>query len=534
MKTNKLLAAGALALSMAMTPVASMLTAMPVMADTLTISNPKADVTYTAYQIFSGTVTTIDGNKVLADIQWGNGITGAGQKALAKLVCNNENASAQDVADGLKNVGTDSTTAKKFAETAAKNTVIDAGTEGEVSGSDVTFSLNSGYYVVVDNATTADKASAVILTIVGDTTVQIKTTDVPTSEKKVVENNSGNSITGTPTITPGGDSETGWNDVADYDIGETIPFEISAKLPDNLSHYNDYEITFVDDMSDGLTLNKGSIKVYAGTTEVDATNYTITNDATDEDDFEVKVTVKKDGNSVIADGSVVTVRFTGTLNSAANIGKDTGNPNTMHLEYPIKPGSDQAGNTGSTEEDKVIVFTYGLNITKTDDKNAALAGAEFYLKDGDKYFSGAKNADGSYTFTKWVDSETSAMKISAKEANGNAFEIKGIDEGTYTLVECTVPEGYKTPGDITVVIAAETNNNQSWTTGKASDAISGITTQVGTATAQDGTSITVINTPGGTLPETGGMGTTIIYSAGALLAAGAAVVYVTNKRTRKN
>ncbi|WP_290457449.1 LPXTG cell wall anchor domain-containing protein, partial [Faecalibaculum rodentium] len=42
------------------------------------------------------------------------------------------------------------------------------------------------------------------------------------------------------------------------------------------------------------------------------------------------------------------------------------------------------------------------------------------------------------------------------------------------------------------------------------------------------------NNKGGSLPETGGMGTTLIYGAGALMAAGAAVVYVTNKRTRKD
>ncbi|WP_354665969.1 LPXTG cell wall anchor domain-containing protein, partial [Faecalibaculum rodentium] len=35
-------------------------------------------------------------------------------------------------------------------------------------------------------------------------------------------------------------------------------------------------------------------------------------------------------------------------------------------------------------------------------------------------------------------------------------------------------------------------------------------------------------------PETGGMGTTVIYGVGAVMVAGAAVFYVTNKRTRKD
>ena len=48
------------------------------------------------------------------------------------------------------------------------------------------------------------------------------------------------------------------------------------------------------------------------------------------------------------------------------------------------------------------------------------------------------------------------------------------------------------------------------------------------------TSTTVVNKQTGALPETGGMGTTMIYGVGAVMVAGAAVFYVTNKRTRKD
>lgn len=64
MKTNKLIAAGAMALSMAMTPVASLINAMPVAAEevtpatTGTISVQQGDThTYSVYQIFTGDLT---------------------------------------------------------------------------------------------------------------------------------------------------------------------------------------------------------------------------------------------------------------------------------------------------------------------------------------------------------------------------------------------------------------------------------------------------------------------------------------------
>ena len=83
----------------------------------------------------------------------------------------------------------------------------------------------------------------------------------------------------------------------------------------------------------------------------------------------------------------------------------------------------------------------------------------------------------------------------------------GLANGTYTLVEKTVPAGYNKAADSTFTIS-EGNY---------------------TATNLEQTS-TVINEAGSVLPSTGGIGTTIFYAIGAVLVIGAGIVLVTRRR----
>ena len=70
---------------------------------TITINNAdEPDHTYEAYQIFSGALS----GSVLSDIQWGSGVTDAGQKALGK---------ASDKANSLQNADAAANFAKELA-----------------------------------------------------------------------------------------------------------------------------------------------------------------------------------------------------------------------------------------------------------------------------------------------------------------------------------------------------------------------------------------------------------------------------------
>lgn len=60
-----------------------------------------------------------------------------------------------------------------------------------------------------------------------------------------------------------------------------------------------------------------------------------------------------------------------------------------------------------------------------------------------------------------------------------------------------------------------------------------VTVMVGTVVASDALSTNIVNKTGSTLPETGGVGTTVFYLLGGLLAVGAGLVLVTKKRMNK-
>lgn len=75
-------------------------------------------------------------------------------------------------------------------------------------------------------------------------------------------------------------AETGWKEytpgtgtsstdtTVNYGTGDVVPFELSAVIPQSVESYGAYRIVFHDTMSAGLACDEGSMKVYAGDTEI--------------------------------------------------------------------------------------------------------------------------------------------------------------------------------------------------------------------------------------------------------------------------
>lgn len=523
MKTTKKLLALALALVMVLTLTGAALAA------TLTIPTEGLlkGHTFTAYQVFSGT----ESDGVLSDVQWGNGINSdAFLTALKALILEGQTDSlfkdcndAKSVADVLSANNGNNALANAVAKLAYANKT---GSGTELTAGENT--LASGYYLVVDTTENVGEGGAyntALLQVVGNSTISVKT-DAPVFEKKVKEDDKYNQD---------GGYGTGYNDVADYNMGDAVPFHLIGSVPD-MSRYDTYKYVFHDTLSDGLTLNEDSIKVFvssdkAGTGKTEITDWT---KAVTGQTFTISFADLKTVTNV-SQGKYIIVEYTATLNQNAVIGLN-GNLNTGYLEYSNKPdqsGSGDTNNTGNTPEDKVIVFTYELDTTKVDgqDNTKKLEKAEFKLKNSDNNWA-IVNTDGKVT--GWTAKETDGSTLTS-DANG-LFKVIGLDDGTYSLKETKAPAGYNLlTNDITVVITAATTNGQSWTDGDATKALTALSVTAdntpGTADATSGIAgITVANNKGATLPSTGGMGTTLFYVLGSILVIGAVVLLVSKKR----
>ena len=359
-------------------------------------------------------------------------------------------------------------------------------------------------------------------------------TDTPSVEKKVQENSN-------KYVTDGGYG-AGYNDVADYNIGDAVPFKLIGTVP-NMDRYDTYKYTFNDTASNGLTLpSKNGVKVYvaddkAGTNKADITSSA---DITVEDqNLTVAFTDLKTVKGVIADKYII-VEYSATLNGNAVIGLP-GNENAVKLTFSNNPNqSGQGGSNpqGETPEDKVIVFSYQLNGTKVDatDKNKTLKDAEFKLqRQSDNKWA---KIDESGKVAAWVGSVDEASAVKSDD-NGN-FSVAGLDDGMYNVKETKAPAGYDLPANpFVVTLKAQTKNNQGWD-GNPATALTKIEVTVdgtdGTGNAQNGTAaINIVNTKGSSLPSTGGMGTTILYAAGAaiVLVAAFGIAFAVRRRNAR-
>lgn len=499
--------------------------------------------TYTAYQILKG---DLEGSQ-LTNIAWGDGITAAGKAALeAKYEVSGPVQVANEIGEDNDAVA--------FADTVGSN--VQNGKTGTLSGTDYTISgLASGYYMVVDTYTPQEGETGVtysryMVKVVGNETVTVKNkAEKPEVDKKIVE----------------GSQKVEGNSA---NIGDEINYEITSKVPDRTG-YKEYYMDFSDTLSKGLTYKAGSLEVYIGETKLTENEaYTLTvGDYSATDGTAIAIHLKDMVSRNYTTGADIKITYKATVNDAAVIGT-TGNPNTVKLEYSNNPtdsgdgtpDNNNDGVQGETPDQVVKTFVAELELTKIDaSTEEVLAGAVFNVEGsqinkvlitGERFVVDEAGTyyllkDGTYTTKaptastedKYASTEIKYKKeaysnVSQQEAANTDFQvvtdangkikITGLKDGTYTFTEVQAPDGYnKLETPITITVESSINGTTCTWVKNASENV----------TVVDGTyQFTVENNSGSTLPETGGIGTTIFYILGALLVVGCGIVLIARRR----
>lgn len=464
----------------------------------LTLNKAVKGHTYEAYQILSGDLSA--DKATLSNIKWGEGINAEGQTALG--------GDAAEYAKTLAEMGNNSSELKEQAQIIGANLASASGsvTVTDPDAKNVISNLKPGYYLIKDKDDSLqgqESYTEFILHVTDDVDANVKA-DVPSVEKKVKDTNDTTGET------------TGWQDSADYDIGDDVPFQLTATLANNIESYKTYSLKFNDTLSEGLDYNNDAV-IKLGDKDVtdrftpiyDATAKTLTFTCDDILAFGAKNSDK------------IVVEYTAKLNENAVIGA-AGNPNTVYLDFSNNPNNGGEGDRGKTPEDKVIVFTYKLTVNKVDKENKPLTGAEFSL------FKKVK-VDGKDELEL-----VEVKKILSTNAEGTVFGFTGLDDGTYVLRETKTPDGYNSIEDQTFTISAEhdENSDDPKLTALTGDVASGSIIDLGVMLENGELSTDVVNNKGSVLPSTGGAGRVAIYVIGAILVLGGGIVLVTKKRVR--
>lgn len=539
--------------------------AMAADTHTITITSKTSGHVFQAYQVFAGDYSGT-GAGVLSNITWGSGVDSAALLlALQSDATYGTNfaglTTAEQVADKIAAI---SASTPGFPDAVAKiisSSLSTTKTDSTlVSGTTYNYAMSglaSGYYFVNEQTLTGEGSAYTkyMLKVLGaDLTVAAKA-DSPSIVKKVKENND-------PAY------QNTWNDAADYNIGDEVPFRIVGLVP-NMTDYLTYKYKMSDTLSSGLTLNPSTIKVYfvtgsdinAVATSTSATGWTELTSGFTKDTTSTPFTINfldlKTTSGVSNNGFII-VEYTATLNQGAIIANSdsglnkAGNPNVVFLTYSNNPNGEGEGNT---PEDEVVVFTYSIPVHKVKGDEAAtpLEGAKFAVFTDENLAKAAAlnpsdaNLASALKFTGSAGNYIlGGTVVSLESTSSGKYEIKGLDQGTYYLVETAAPTGYnRITSAIKVILtpAFTAENYVDRHVPDTDDQLESVTVSnggmVSASIASDKSMvycpptynyITVVNKGGATLPETGGIGTTIFTLGGLILMLGAAIVFVAKRK----
>ncbi|MDO5777765.1 MAG: SpaH/EbpB family LPXTG-anchored major pilin [Eubacteriales bacterium] len=336
---------------------------------------------------------------------------------------------------------------------------------------------------------------------------------------------------------------------ADYSANDNVNYKLDVVVPQNIA---DLKTFYVEDNpadKNALQYIEGSVKVFAGDTELTAdTDFKVekTNDGGFKVDFKAVTTATINNWK----GQTITIKYQYKLTNKAN-STVSGNVNKAELNYShnAKTGVGENDNPRKIHNEGVV-YTFATNILKKGDDDALLGGVEFelykevskedttgktVLNDTDAKAKGLDVTEGK----KWVFVEKKST--SSDEGTKGQLTFDGLSNGTYYLVETKTNAGYNLlskPVKVELTISHVTSwTKDTWDEeGKVFNKHSENTTTF-TGTGWNGNKFdttTVINRKGFTLPTTGGFGTLLFSGIGALLVVGGVGVLMSTKKKKGN
>ncbi|MCL1838962.1 MAG: SpaH/EbpB family LPXTG-anchored major pilin, partial [Propionibacteriaceae bacterium] len=309
-------------------------------------------------------------------------------------------------------------------------------------------------------------------------------------------------------------------------VGDTVSYTITVSIPGDISDSKKFIIS--DTLDAALDLDESSVVVSTlpilsgADALVAGTDYVI---AYDVPTRTLSVTFQTSGREKLEKATSVSVDFDATVNASILTSSDLTVPNTANVDFTNSQGTDYYAESDGKGAN---IHTAAISITKIDETAQALNGAKFKIATSEEnaragYFLRIDSDSVLYDYpaATWTaldaanDYEISPTNVAAF-AGLRDFIVDASDDQiwqTYWVVETVAPAGYNlltAPIEVSFESAyLELNDPEDY---------------------DHMYLLTVKNSKGFTLPETGGMGTILWTVAGVALLGVAVLIGVTRRR----
>ena len=291
-------------------------------------------------------------------------------------------------------------------------------------------------------------------------------------------------------------------DEEDASTTDTITYTVVADVPKFPDHSLAKNYSISDTFGNGLTYQKGTVKVYGlevkGRSDTEqqleaVSDYTLEEESAkraSDANQNTTFTINFDYDQ-IKEYEQVKIQYNAKLNQNDTVTlANEGNKNTVYLDYSNNPYVPTSWKSKSAEKS---VYTYELQVSKVDKDQPTvfLTGAHFTLSTNSNGTSPIKFKqleDGTYYQSDASDAKEELI-VSESEGSKGKLYIRGLDVGEYYLTETIAPDGYNKLSESVAVEIVHGENKE----------------------------LQVKNNKGFVLPLTGGTGTVIFTVAGSVL-----------------